>query len=112
MSKWDSNLLLTDILESIHKIRLYTQGIELKEFLSDEKTQDAVIRNFGIIGEAASRIPEETKNNNSNVNWQRLRGFRNRIIHDYMGVDYRIVWTIVQNDLGVLEEDIKKILDA
>lgn len=86
--------------------------MDMNEFLGDEKTQDAVIRNFGIIGEAASRISDEVKEKNPNVNWQRLRGFRNRIIHDYMGVDYRIVWTIVQNDLNVLEGEINIILGA
>lgn len=64
------------------------------EFLSDPKTIDAVIRNFEIIGEAANRLPESFKDQHTDIDWHRIRGFRNRIIHDYMGIDYEIVWEI------------------
>jgi uncharacterized protein with HEPN domain len=72
---------------------------------------DAVIRNFEIVGEAANRIPEELKQNNIDVNWHRLRGLRNRIVHDYMGIDYTIVWNIIQNDLDIFTGQIKSIIE-
>jgi uncharacterized protein with HEPN domain len=58
------------------------------------KTIDAVIRNFEIIGEAANRLPEIFKDQHPDIDWHRIRGFRNRIVHDYMGIDYEIVWEI------------------
>lgn len=83
-----------------------------KEFFEDDKTLDAVIRNFEIIGEAANRMPEEIRVNFNDVNWHRIRGFRNRIVHDYMGIDYAIVWEIIVNDLEELQQQIQHILGS
>ncbi len=80
-----------------------------EQFINDSKTVDAVIRNFEIIGEAANRLSDDFKITYSNVNWFRIRGFRNRIVHDYMGIDYQIVWNIIENDLDRLVLDIKDI---
>lgn len=112
MSKRESKLLLSDILESIIKIKSYTSGYSFEDFVSDSKTCDAVIRNFEIIGEAANRLPEEFKDKYSEVNWYRIRGFRNRIVHDYMGVDYNIVWHIIEKDLNQLEFDISRVRNS
>jgi uncharacterized protein with HEPN domain len=71
-------------------------------FIADNKTLDAVIRNFEIIGEAANRLPETFKENHPGIDWHRIRGFRNRIVHDYMGIDYGIVWDIRENFLETL----------
>ena len=109
MSKRDPKLLLDDILEAIEKIKRYTAGISYDYFFEDSKTQDAVIRNFEIIGEAANRLPEEFKDQYSAVDWFRIIGFRNRIVHDYMGVDYEIVWTIIQNDIDKLSSDLRNL---
>jgi uncharacterized protein with HEPN domain len=65
--------------------------MSFEQFLNDSKTIDAVIRNFEIIGEAATRLPEEFKDKYPSVDWHRIRGFRNRIGHDYMGIDYQTV---------------------
>ena len=94
MSKRNPHLLIADIIESGQKIMTYTDGLTYDEFLSDSKTVDAVIRNFEIIGEAANRLPEEFKDEHPEVEWLRIRGFRNRIVHDYSGIDYEIVWQI------------------
>ena len=64
------------------------------DFVKDSKTIDAVIRNFEIIGEAANRLPDDFKESHAEIDWHRIRGFRNRIVHDYMGIDYEIVWEI------------------
>jgi uncharacterized protein with HEPN domain len=98
--------LLKDILDSIGKIKSYTSEHTFDSFILDSKTLDAVIRNFEIIGEAANRLPEDFKDQNPSVNWFRIRGFRNRIVHDYMGIDYQIVWTIIEKDLKKLEDEI------
>jgi uncharacterized protein with HEPN domain len=112
MSRREPELLLEDIIESIQKIKSYTNGMSSKEFFEDDKTLDAVIRNFEIIGEAANRMPEEIRDNFNEVNWHRIRGFRNRIVHDYMGIDYEIVWEIIVNDLEELQQQIQHIIDS
>ena len=109
MSKRDSHLLITDILESASKILDYTSGLDFEEFTTDSKTIDAVIRNFEIIGEAAGRLPEDFKENYPEIDWQRIRGFRNRIVHDYFGIDYSIVWNIKESFLPELIKNLGKI---
>jgi len=88
MSKREPKLLVSDILESAQKILDYTAGQSFEDFTKDSKTVDAVIRNFEIIGEAANRLPEEFKDRFSEIDWHRILGFRNRIVHDYFGIDY------------------------
>ena len=102
--------MLADISESIEKIRRYTAGLTFQDFMNDNKTIDAVIRNFEIIGEAANRLPEEFKDKHAQVNWFRIRGFRNRIVHDYMGIDYSIVWSIIEHDLKTLHSEMNAIV--
>lgn len=99
MSKREPGLLIEDIIDSANKILEYTQDLSFEEFTTDSKTIDAVIRNFEIIGEAANRLPEDFKEVHSNVEWHRIRGFRNRIVHDYFGIDYSIVWEIKESFL-------------
>lgn len=99
MSKRDTDLLLDDMIEAAYKIKKYTKDLDYDSYIKDDKTIDAVIRNFEIIGEAANRIDDNFKNNNKAVPWHRLRGFRNRIVHDYFGIDQEIVWNIINNNL-------------
>ena len=107
MSRRDPALLIGDMLESAAKIQRYTEGYSLEQFTADSKTADAVVRNFEIIGEAANRLPEDFKANHLEVDWQRLRGFRNRIVHDYFGIDYAIVFQIIQTYLPELITSLK-----
>lgn len=110
MSKRDPKLLLEDILEAAAKIKLYTSDYSFDSFSNDSKTIDAVIRNFEIIGEAANRIPVDFKEKHESIEWFRIIGFRNRIVHDYMGVDLSIVWNISQEFLPKLITDISAIV--
>jgi len=109
MSKRDPHLLIHDILEAGEKILAYTAGMTFDEFALDNKTSDAVIRNFEIIGEAANRLPEEFRVQHSQIDWHRIRGFRNRIVHDYFGIDYEIVWQIKESYLSDLLDTLKQI---
>lgn len=111
MSKREPKLLLSDIIVAVQKIKLYTVNYTFQQFIEDSKTLDAVVRNFEIIGEAANRLPEDFKDKYNKVNWFRIRGFRNRIVHDYMGIDFQIVWTIVEKDLDLLEKEISTIVE-
>jgi uncharacterized protein with HEPN domain len=106
MSKRQPLLLVEDIIESGEKILTYTSGLSFQEFIADSKTIDAVIRNFEIIGEASGRLPDEFKEKYPEIDWFRMRGFRNRIVHDYFGIDYHIVWQIKET---VLVEMLKKL---
>ncbi|MBS1756836.1 MAG: DUF86 domain-containing protein [Bacteroidetes bacterium] len=109
MSKRNSELLISDIIDSGHKILDYTNGLTFEEFTNDNKTIDAVIRNFEIIGEAANRISEDFKDKYPQFDWHRIRGFRNRIVHDYFGIDYNIVWQIKETFLPDLLRKLQQL---
>jgi len=111
MSKREPQLLLEDILESAGKIITYTQSLTYDEFTLDSKTIDAVVRNFEIIGEAANRLPDEFKDASEQVDWHKIRGLRNRIVHNYFGIDYSIIWSVKENYLSVLISEIKELLN-
>ncbi len=110
MSKRSPLLLLEDILNACEKIQEYSKNISFKQFEGNDMIIDAVIRNFEIIGEAANRLPDEYKDTHPEIDWHRIRGFRNRIVHDYFGVDLSILWNIKTNNLPVLLVQIKDIL--
>ena len=112
MSNRDLILLLEDMLESALKIKRYTANLDFESFINDEKTIDAVVRNFEIIGEAANRTDPDFRTINPEIEWKRIRGFRNRIVHDYFGIDYEIVWTIVENDIEELIDQIEILIKA
>ena len=107
--KKDPRVYLAHILECAQKIERYTKGGE-KEFDNDTMLQDAVIRNFDIIGEAAKRVPEAYRKAHSQVPWRLMAGFRDVLIHAYEGVDLKRVWRIVRHDLPKVKEAIEKIL--
>jgi uncharacterized protein with HEPN domain len=109
MSKRTPRLLLEDIRESAEKILEYTKDISFEEFSDDNRTVDAVIRNFEIIGEASNLLPDEIKEKYSEIDWHRIRGFRNRIIHDYFGVDLQILWKIKTENVPGLISEVAKI---
>ncbi len=112
MSKREPKLLLADLLEAVAKIKNYTAGYTYETFIADSKTLDAVIRNFEIIGEVANRLPSEFKEKYPIIDWFRIVGFRNRIVHDYLGIDYKIVWAIIQKDIDKLSEEINHIYNS
>jgi len=106
----DLRLYVDDMLEAIKQIRAYVKGYDQKRFASDRKTQDAVIRNLEVIGEAARNLPEEIKALASGVEWRKISGLRNILIHEYFGISVPILWDIVQSRLKPLEEACLKIL--
>lgn len=102
--------MLMDILESIEKIFRYTKGMSFEDFSSDEKTMDAVVRNFEVIGEAANRVEDEVKKKYPKVEWRRIIGLRNRIVHEYFGIDFNIVWMIIEENLKTFKAEIEEII--
>lgn len=111
MSKRQPKLLLEDILESAEKIINYTQTLTYNDFITDSKTIDAVVRNFEIIGEAANRLPDEFRDSHSEIDWHKIRGLRNRVVHNYFGIDYSIIWSIKENYLFELVTRIQELLN-
>jgi uncharacterized protein with HEPN domain len=107
----DDRLPLVHMLECAQRIRSYTAAGRA-DFLRDQKTQDAVVRNFEIIGEAAKRVSERAKQRSPQIPWSRIAGFRDVLIHQYEGVDLEQVWNRVEQDLPVLEESLRKLLQA
>lgn len=96
-------IYLDDILDAITQIRLYVSGMSQEEFAKDRKTQDAVVRNLEIIGEAAGKLPEEVLKRAPQIEWRKIRGLRNIVIHQYFRINLSIIWDIVQNKLAPLE---------
>ena len=107
--KKDPRVYLAQILERIDRILGYTS--EGKEaFFADPRTQDAVIRNFEVIGEAAKRIPEKYRKEHPAIPWRALAGFRDVLIHQYEGVSIAEIWQIVERDLKPLRQAITATL--
>ena len=101
------------ILDSCNKIKTFTEEVwDADTFFEDEKTFDAVLMNFVIIGEAVARLSTTLKNENKHIPWGGVQGFRNIVAHDYFGVDAEEVWQIIKNSLSELELQVKKILES
>lgn len=101
MSDRPVGLLIEDLWDSITKIQQYIAGLNQDSFFGDPKTIDAVVRNLEVIGEAAGRLPAEFTDSHPEVEWRKIVGLRNRIIHGYFNVDLAIIWQILQHDLPV-----------
>lgn len=103
------DLLLSDMLDAIDRIEQYTQGMSFEAFSTDQKSIDAVARNLQIIGEAASRVPDDFKERHSSLEWHKIVGLRHRIVHEYFGIDIQIIWQILRKDLPALRNDLSRI---
>jgi len=108
MSKRDVRLFITDMLDAIGKVERYIAGLAFEEFEANDLVMDAVVRNLEIIGEAARHIPDDLCQRYGGIDWRRVVGFRNIVIHEYFDVDPAIVWTIATTQLG----DLKAVLQA
>ena len=99
MSKRDNLDLVKDIQEGIRRINSYVKMMSNDDFFEDTKTQDAVVRNLEIVGEAIKNISEDLKERYPQIQWKELAGLRDKLIHHYFGVNYDIVWHVVKNEL-------------
>ena len=108
MSK-DPRVYLAHILECILKIERFTQ-VGRMVFLKDELVQDAVLRNFEVIGEAAKRLDDTYRADHPQIPWRAIAGLRDVLIHQYEGVNLQQVWNIVEKDLPGLKNSIKGLL--
>ena len=90
----DPRLFLDDIISAIDTIREYTRGYALSTFCDDKKTQDAVIKNLAVIGEAARSLPEEIRAMAPDVGWRKVVDMRNILVHQYFGLNLQIIWDV------------------
>ena len=103
-------MYLDDILESMNRIAEYISGYDFVQFKRDYKTVDAVIRNFEIIVEAAKKIPLTIKEKYSDIPWDEMYLLRNKVTHEYFGVDYEIIWDVAINYLPKNKTSLEEII--
>lgn len=107
----DSSVYLEDILEATRKITSYTANLSKAAFLEDEKTFDAVVRNLEVIGEAVKKLPEDLRAQHPSLEWKKMAGLRDILIHEYFGLDSDIVWDIVKNKVPTLNQAVRAMLN-
>jgi uncharacterized protein with HEPN domain len=103
-------LRIADITEAIEIVLEYTAGMSFEQFVSDRKTIDAVIRNFIIIGEATSHLPDDLIERHPDLPWREMRDMRNIVVHEYFGVDNMVVWETLQKNLPPLLLRLKRLI--
>ncbi len=102
---------LRDMLENAEKALSFVQGMDYDDFCSDEKAVYAVIRALEIIGEAARQIPDDIRQANPEIQWREIAAMRNKLTHEYFGVNTKVIWRTVQEDLPIIIPHIKRILE-
>lgn len=106
----DTRVYIEDILQAIENIRQYTKGFNLESFRHDSKTQDAVVRNLEVIGEAVKRIPADVRAAYPDIEWHPAAAMRDFLIHEYPDVDAETVWSTIADDLPPFEQEIARCL--
>lgn len=106
----DYKLYLDDISEAAKKIEKYVRGFNLEKLKKDSLTVDAVVRNLEIIGEAAKSIPASVKEKYPDIEWKKIAGLRDILVHEYFGIDLEVLWDIIENKLPVLKQEIERAL--
>ena len=106
----DNKKIINKIINYIDKINVYINDVNYSEFVNDMKVQDACLMNLSQIGESITQIEDSFLKEHSEINWNEIKGMRNIIIHDYDGVNIRIVWDTIKFDLPELKEKLKKLL--
>jgi uncharacterized protein with HEPN domain len=110
MPKRGDKEFLLDIIEAIKRIELYTKELSYPDFLQKMETQDAVVRNFEIIGEAVKNVSKTLKAKYNNIQWKEIAGMRDKVIHFYFGVNWDVVWGAAKDSLPPFKEKIERIL--
>ena len=108
--KKDPKIFLIHILECIEAIEEYSKGLTEKQFLKDQRAQDAIVRRFEIIGEATKHLPSSLKDKYPKVQWREIMSMRDRLIHEYFNVMMDLVWETVKKDLPKFKKQIQKMV--
>lgn len=102
---------LADMQEAVGSVLEFTQGMTWDQFVQDRKTVYAVVRAFEIIGEAAKKVPAGVRKRHQTVPWKQMAGMRNKLIHEYFGVNYQVLWKTVHSDIPPLQRQIDQVLE-
>jgi uncharacterized protein with HEPN domain len=108
----DWRFRVRDILAAVRAIGAYTDGMTFEEFVADQRTTDAVIRNLMTMGESIRWIPEPVLDAHPEVPWRLMRAVRNVVVHEYFGIDSRILWATVRHDLPPLVSQLETVLES
>jgi uncharacterized protein with HEPN domain len=108
--KRDYRLFIEDILDCIEKIDEFVGNMDFDEFFRDDKTRSAVVRKLEIIGEASKNIPKRIREKYKELPWSDMARMRDKITHDYFGINYKIVWNVIKERLPEIKPVIHKIL--
>jgi len=112
MRKRDYRDYLKDIIDSIKDIESFTENMTFEDFARDRKTINAVIRSFEVIGEAAKKIPKSIRDKHPSIPWKKMVGMRDKMIHEYFGVDIEIIWKTIKEDIPSLKPLIQEVLKS
>ena len=110
MGKRDYGDYIQDIIDSINDIETFIKDMDFEEFAGDKKTVNAVIRSIEVIGEAAKKIPKSLRNKHSIIPWKKMAGMRDKLIHEYFGIDMEILWKVAKDELPPLKPLIQEIM--
>ena len=108
--KRDIKLFVKDIITAMDSIEKFVRDMTIDELEKDDKTSSAVIRKFEIIGEATKQIPDSLRGKHPEIPWSRMAGMRDRLVHAYFGIDYKLVWDAIKNHMPNLKPKLEKIL--
>ncbi|MHB1185773.1 MAG: HepT-like ribonuclease domain-containing protein [Desulfobulbia bacterium] len=108
----DDKLYLIHIAECIAKIESYIERIDLSTFMTQAIVQDAVLRNLQVLAESTQRLPDDFKLQHHEVEWYKIAGLRNILVHDYLGIDLETVWAVVEKKLPELKEAVRTALGS
>jgi uncharacterized protein with HEPN domain len=110
MKRRDHLDYLQDMLDSIDDIHGFIEGVSYQDFVADKKTINAVVRSIEVIGESAKAIPDLVKERNPSIPWEKMMSMRNKLIHEYFGIDLEIIWQTLQEDLPPLRDKIAELI--
>ncbi len=111
MKKRDYTDYIQDIIEAINEIENFIQGIDFNGFAKDKKTINAVVRSLEVIGEATKKIPKNVRDKHIGIPWKNMAGMRDKLIHEYFGVDVEMVWKVAKDEIPPLKPLIQRIVN-
>lgn len=107
----DFQLYLNDILAACEKVLRYTDGMSFEQFIADDRTFDAVVRNLQIIGEAVKNIPADVRDRKPEIEWRKIAGLRDILAHTYFQVENEIIWDVIQTKVKPLSISVNQLLE-